>query len=152
MMACPMRGRIEMTYATVSFPQDIVAGFGFNDVGRFFERSYNGLRVQIDVLKIDHSQPYHQPKWNQKAENCLCRNEGGSYAALHFPLVGKVHHLLSHQDIDSQGPSRPPMNGAICLKRMIPSPIMMAINEYFQYCSFVLIKFLYFLVKKHKRS
>ena len=48
--------------------------------------------------------------------------------------------------------SRPPMNGAICLKRMIPSPIMIAINEYFQYCSFVLIKFLYFLVKKHKRS
>ena len=61
------------------------------------------MRVQIDVLKIDHSQPYHQPKRNQKAENCLCRNEGGSYAALHFPLVGKVHHLLSHQDIDSQG-------------------------------------------------
>lgn len=44
------------------------------------------MRVQIDVLKIDHSQPYHQPKWNQKAENCLCRNEGGSYAALHFRL------------------------------------------------------------------
>ncbi len=72
---------------------------------------------------------------------------------LHFPLVGKIHHLLSYQDIDSQGSQQTAHEwGYLSEKNKIPSPIMIAINEYFQYCSFVLIKFLYFLVKKHKRS
>lgn len=58
--------------------------------------------VQIDVLQIDYGQPYHQSKRNQKAENGLCCDKGGGYAAFHFPSVRQVYHLFPYQDVDGQ--------------------------------------------------
>lgn len=78
------------------FAQYVITGLVFDGVRDILERFDKDLRIEIDVLQAVHRQPYHQSERNQKAEDGLCRDEGGGYAALHFPFVGKVHHLLSH--------------------------------------------------------
>ena len=57
-----------------------------------------------------------------------------------FHSCTEIDHLFAYKDVDSECPSNPPRKGVICRNKIMPSPIMIIIREYFQYFSFIINK------------
>ena len=88
------RGRITAQY--------VIACFTFDDSGYFFDRSNDGLRIEIEVLQFVDQHPYYQ--WNryQEEEDGFSRDQQSGSAPFHFSFCGKAYHLFSDKDIDGQ--------------------------------------------------